>query len=65
MFDTPGGFARPDTPFQAAARSMLRGSAIHRIDSSNPNYRIGKTDRNTYYFSHDISPRQSPELPDT
>jgi hypothetical protein len=65
MFDAPGGFARPDGLHHPVAASMRRGSDIHRIDSSNPNYRIGKTDRNTYHFSHDISPRQPPELPDT
>jgi hypothetical protein len=47
MLDAPGGCARPEALLQAAAPSMHQGSDIHRIDSSNPNYRIGKTAGNT------------------
>jgi len=64
MRDAPGGFARPDGSSRTVAASMQQGPDIHAIDSSNPNYRIGKTDGNTYHFSHDISPRQPTELPD-
>jgi hypothetical protein len=43
---------------------MVLLACIHRIDSRNPYFGVGKTRERKYYFSHDISPRQLVELPD-
>jgi hypothetical protein len=50
---TPGGFVRPEATVFPAAPSMLRRLGIHRIDSSDPYFGVGKSWERKYYFSYD------------